>query len=156
MSLEVKGYTLYFAYGSNMNQKQFQERCPASFVLCRAELGGYRFVLTTSGYASIVEKPGAVVHGLLCALAPADEATLDLKEGVAKGEYRREILEVETDLDYMMPALVYIDNAPMAEEGVVPKEGYEGYMGKILDGSWRHDLPPKYHRELEEWAPDEK
>ena len=140
-----RGYTLYFSYGSNMFEPQFKERCPNSFVLCRAELANHRFVITTSGYASVVKEIGSIAHGLLCALAPADEAELDRREGVVNGDYRREECVVATELDYPVHVLVYIDNAQ--GEG----KPNPGYLEKILAGALRHELPVEAIIEIASW-----
>ena len=54
----------YFAYGSNMNIKQMQERCPGSKPLIPAVLKDYR--LTERKYADIDPEPGSCVHGVMC------------------------------------------------------------------------------------------
>src|SRR5262245_42084570 len=128
-------YTLYFAYGSNMNEPQFRDRCPHSFFLCRATLSGYRFVITSRGYANVLKSESSTAHGVLCAITESDEKELDFREGVHKNIYRRETLPVTTELGYTMPALVYVDNAE--DEG----QPNAGYLEKVLDGARRHGLP---------------
>lgn len=139
-------YTLYFAYGSNMNHQQFTERCPSSHIICRAQLLNYQFVITSRGYANVLKKESGVVHGLLCAITEPDEKTLDLKEGVYLNKYRREWHPVETEFGYTIPALIYIDNT---EDKGSPKPGY---LKKILAGAEKHQLPPDAIREIELWS----
>ena len=73
---------LYFAYGSNLEPKQFGSRCPQSRVLGPATLAHHRFFITARGYASIEPSTGSRVHGVLAELTEADEASLDSFEGV--------------------------------------------------------------------------
>lgn len=139
-------YTLYFAYGSNMNEAQLKKRCPASHFLCRAALPDHRFVITSRGYASVVPRAGAMVHGVLIALTEPDERTLDRYEHVAEGMYRRATVEVITEFGYAVPALIYIDD--IAGEGP-PKPGY---LERIIEGARRHALPPEAIAAIEAWA----
>jgi len=139
-------HTLYFAYGSNMNEPQFKERCPSSYFLCRAQLPGYRFVITTRGAANVLKREGGAVHGVLCALTEADEQELDRREGVHRNWYRREWLPVVTEFGYTLTALIYIDC--IEAEGVP----MVGYLEKVLAGARRHGLPPAAVAEIESWA----
>jgi hypothetical protein len=139
-------YTLYFAYGSNMNEVQLRKRCPSSHFLCRAVLADHRFVITSRGYASVTPHAGGKVHGVHIALTEPDERSLDRYEGVAEGMYRRAWLEVVTEFGYAVPALLYIDD--IGGEGP-PKQGY---LERILEGARRHALPADAIAELEEWA----
>ena len=139
-------YTLYFAYGSNMNEEQLMERCPSSHFLCRATLPEHRFVITTRGFASVVPEAGDKVHGVLCALTESDEWELDRREGVHENIYRRDRLPVVTEFGYGMNALIYIDHV---KEPGVPRKGY---LEKILAGAKRHHLPPSYLTEIKSWA----
>jgi gamma-glutamylcyclotransferase (GGCT)/AIG2-like uncharacterized protein YtfP len=118
-------YTLYFAYGSNMNEQQFKERCPSSFILCRAKLPDYRFVITSRGYASVLRTNGGVVHGLLCAITESDEKELDRREGVYGNIYRREWHLVVTEFGYSISGLVYVDNT---EDEGPPKKGSSRFV----------------------------
>lgn len=139
-------YTLYFAYGSNMNEAQLKKRCPASHFLCRATLAEHRFVITSRGYASVVPHAGGRAHGVLIALTEPDEHTLDDYEHVAEGMYRRAWLDVVTEFGYAVPALIYIDDIG----GEAPPK--PGYLDRILDGARRHALPPHAIAEIEAWA----
>ncbi|KXH65240.1 AIG2 family protein [Colletotrichum nymphaeae SA-01] len=95
---------LYFAYGSNLSPTQMSLRCPASTPLGLAHLPDHTFIINARRYANVVPNgpvnpahsaaaatttdpvsgpasaPG--VYGVLYALPPQDEATLDRCEGV--------------------------------------------------------------------------
>lgn len=137
-------YTLYFAYGSNMNAVRFRERCPSSAPLCRAVLRDHRFIITKRGYANIVPAPRQTVHGLLCALTSEDEKVLDRCEGVPT-YYKKHNLTVQTDGGYTLNALVYIDSV------VDPGTPKAGYLEIILAGARHHQLPDSAIKEIESW-----
>jgi len=139
-------YTLYFTYGSNMNEAQMAIRCPSSFFLCRARLPDHRFIITSRGYASVLEAPGCTVHGVLCAVTGPDERALDRWEEVRRNYYRRETRMVVTELGHSIPALIYIDN--LVDEGAPRSDYLEG----VLDGARRHGLPPEVIEEIGNWA----
>jgi cation transport regulator ChaC len=135
----------YFAYGSNMDARQFAERCPASVFEGRAVLPDHRWIITNRGVASVIRSPGHTVHGVLARLTPADEKTLDRREGVASGCYRREFLEVMRGDGTRHLALVYVANDP--GEGT-PRPGY---LERILAGAQHHGLPAAAIAEIESW-----
>jgi len=139
-------YSLYFAYGSNMNEAQLKKRCPASHFLCRATLPGQRFVITSRGYASVRKSPTGTAHGLLIALTEPDERELDRCEHVSEGMYRRATMDVVTEFGYAVPALIYIDDI----DGEGPPAA--GYLERILEGARRHALPADAIAAIEGWA----
>jgi len=56
---------LYFAYGSNLDRRRFEARCPGSRPVAAAELRGYRLAFRGNGHADIVRQKGGVVRGAL-------------------------------------------------------------------------------------------
>ena len=86
--------TLYFAYGSNMSRALMRPRCPTAREIGVAALAGYRFIVTTDGYASIVRAPGGTVHGLVWRLMPRDLAVLNAYESLETGLYHTATLPV--------------------------------------------------------------
>ncbi|EIW75837.1 hypothetical protein CONPUDRAFT_169092 [Coniophora puteana RWD-64-598 SS2] len=82
--------SIYFGYGSNMWLDQMRRRCPHSTYLGIARLNGYRWLINSRHYANVALSPppvkkddaGGVVWGLVYHLTPADEAALDVNEGV--------------------------------------------------------------------------
>ena len=111
---------LYFAYGSNMWDAQMAARCPQSRKVGLARLPGYRWIITTRGYANVVESPTEEVEGVLFEISESDERLLDGFEGVASGFYRKGELQVLSGAKKVI-ALVYLD--PVTAEGV-PKQEY--------------------------------
>ncbi len=78
---------LYFAYGSNLDVPQMQERCPTSKPVMRARLGDHRLDFTHlsrrwgGGAADILPEPGATVWGGLYQLDREEIERLDGFEG---------------------------------------------------------------------------
>ena len=72
----------YFAYGSNLNTKQFESRCPNSRFVSKAVLVDYKFIIASRSYASVVPSPGDRVEGALYELTTDDEDRLDPTIGV--------------------------------------------------------------------------
>jgi gamma-glutamylcyclotransferase len=78
---------LYFAYGSNLDEKQMRERCPGARRHARATLPGH--ALAFGGFshrwggavASVIRKRGHEVEGLLYAIPTPEVALLDRFEG---------------------------------------------------------------------------
>lgn len=109
-----------FGYGSNMWDEQMRKRCPGSRKAGFGRLRGYRWIISTRGYANVVESAEDEVEGVLFTLSPEDEAALDRFENVAAGSYRKENLPVWID-GREVTALVYVD--PITHEGP-PKPEY--------------------------------
>lgn len=133
---------LYFAYGSNLLRSQMIERCPEHKFHCLASLGAYRFLIGERGYATIEPSVEDSVHGVVYQLSPSDEKTLDRREGVALGCYRKDYLTLSGPCGPISDVLVYVD--PRATPGR-PKDGY---MSKILAGASQFDLPTPYQHFL--------
>lgn len=118
---------LYFAYGSNMWNEQINKRCPDSTKLGIARLAGYRWIISTRGYANVVESLNDEVEGVLFEISESDEQTLDAKEGVGSGGYQKGELTVVLGAKAMV-ALVYLD--PVITEGAPIPE----YIERINQG----------------------
>lgn len=127
----------YFAYGSNLWREQMQARCPGHRFLGSGILMGYRVIITTRGYASVVRSQSDLVFGSVYAISESDEESLDLCEGVRDGLYRKEMIEVETERGPMR-CLVYVD--PVEEEGAPRQE----YIERIRRGIADARLPSFY------------
>ena len=69
----------YFAYGSNMNVSQTQQRCPGITHIGRFQLKGFRLVFNY--HADIIPAEGCIVHGGLWNITRNHEDALDRYEG---------------------------------------------------------------------------
>ena len=127
----------YFAYGSNMWREQMQDRCPNHQVIGSGVLKGYRWIISTRGYANIVKSSLEVVHGVVYAISGSDEQNLDDCEGVNQGSYVKVHLSVEIN-NLPTICLVYVD--PTEEEGLAEFE----YIDRIKKGIADAGLPADY------------
>lgn len=139
----------YFAYGSNMNWKQMQRRCPSSKFFCVARLPDYRFAiarhsqLRQCGTANIFPQTGLEVWGIVYDVSDQDLITLDSYED----GYRREKVLVfqRGDGHHPIEVLIYIaekeDNAPLANAE---------YKRLIVEGAKHWNVPDSYRLVLEE------
>ncbi len=137
---------LYFAYGSNMDVLQMQQRCPTASLAGRATLKAYRFIIQRDGFASVVADPMAAVFGLLWQLQPEDEAALDQYEGISVGLYRKEMVTVRNATGQNVSAMIYI-----AEEAT-PGQPEADYLKSILAAARAFSFPETYCQQLEQWG----
>ena len=128
---------LYFAYGSNLWEDQMLKRCPDCRKLGRADLAGYRWIISPRGYANIVASERDAVEGVLYEISPADEVSLDKYEGVASGCYDKAELPLSHNGKDLI-ALIYID--PSLGEGPPKPE----YITRINAGLADAGLSPEY------------
>lgn len=129
------GYSLYFAYGSNLSTESMRHRCPDSIKLGTAVLQDWR--LTFRGVADVEESEGDVAFGGLWLCPPRDIRSLDRYEGVAGGFYRKRVLTVQAE-DGPMDALVYVMNPTPLDNRSLPSQHY---FGTIAAGYRDYGLP---------------
>lgn len=143
---------LYFAYGSNMDRLQMADRCPNSTFVSPAMLTDYRYKIDASGFATILTETDANVWGLIWQLTPACEATLDQYEGVDKGIYQKEMIEVKVEHEFYS-CLVYIlaYQQAFADRKNLP---YLDYQEWIVQAAKESAFPSSYQQELDSWLPD--
>lgn len=128
---------LYFAYGSNLWLGQMRDRCPDHRIVGHGILSGYRWIISSRGYANIVEATQDEVHGVVYEISESDEENLDKAEGVASGSYRKEWLKVVVN-GVATSCLVYRD--PTQSEGSPRDE----YIRRINLGIEHAELPEDY------------
>jgi hypothetical protein len=142
----VRGSRLYFAYGSNLDEQQMEERCFTAAIYGLAYIEGYQFVINGRGVASISEKPQGIVEGVLWTITPSDERLLDWYEGVPSGYYMKDCLMVtDKTSGGMVEALVYISTDSDLGQ---PRPGY---LERIIRAAEHHGLSESYVRALKGW-----
>lgn len=99
---------LYFAYGTNMDRRAMEARCPRSRPLGRARLVRHRLFFMACGAASVMRDAKASVHGVLWELAPSDVGALDRYEEVGRGLYRKILTPVLREPTGSVHALIYV------------------------------------------------
>ena len=138
----------YFAYGSNMNWRQMQKRCPSARFVCIARLTDHQFGITrhsrlrNCGTANVFPAPGSAVWGIMYEISDAE---LDILDSFEDG-YRRAFLPIHPGENGAAPlnALVYI----AAIEDNVPLPNAE-YRRLMVEGARHWKLPPSYIALLE-------
>lgn len=104
---------LYAAYGRNVNISHMKLICPNSKVVAKSWLHDYRLVFKgrlRTAQATVIPEPGQAVPLVIWEVSDQDVAALDLCEGVARGCYKKEYMEVEVDGE-MKSAMLYVMNA---------------------------------------------
>jgi gamma-glutamylcyclotransferase len=127
----------YFAYGSNLWREQMRCRCPDHRIVGRGSVKGYRWIISTRGYATIVKSEGDEVHGVIYEISESDECRLDRCEGVDCGAYRKQTILVEFEGRHR-ECLVYVD--AVEQEGMAKNE----YIERVNKGLSDSELPSEY------------
>ena len=122
----------YFAYSSNLNKKQMQERCPDSKPLFTATLPNYKLVFVgwsrqwRGGVASIKLLRGNRVRGAIYEISDQCLRRLDKSEA----GYARLNVTVFNEDNEPFPAVTYIrsgqfeESLPSREYAAVIRQGY--------------------------------
>ena len=128
----------YFAYGSNLNHKQMQERCPNSKPRFLATLHHYKLVFVgwsrpwRGGIASIKAARGERVIGGIYEISENDLRRLDKYEGYPSN-YNRLKVTVFNENNEPTEAVTYIksgqleETLPSKEYGEVLRQGYRDW-----------------------------
>ena len=136
----------YFAYGSNMDQKQMKERCPGAELLGTASLRNYKLAFTifsekrNCGCADIIPDYFSAVYGLLYRMTDSDFELLDKYEGVAEKAYQRIRVTIEDGNGSLIEAETY-EVVSKEEEHQMPSEHY---LGQILGPAQEFRFPLDY------------
>ena len=135
---------IYFAYGSNINQKQMAFRCNDALPVAIAYVRDFRFIINSMGVATIIPVSGLVVRGVLWQISKSDEDELDIYEGVSSNLYTKERCNVSV-VDENIDALVYI--ATNSELGSPRKN----YLETITDGIVSFKADVNWIDEVQSW-----
>ncbi len=87
---------LYFAYGSNLNHHQMNNRCDGAKYIKKHVIKGYKLCFSHKtnhsvyGHANIIKNKKSEVHGALWDITRNDEKELDGYEGVDYNYYQKE------------------------------------------------------------------
>jgi len=132
----------YFAYGSNLNQRQMLERCPDSKPKFIATLPNYKLVFVgwsrqwRGGVASIKPFRGERVPGAIYEISDRDLRRLDSCEGYREGypgDYNRLNVTVFDEKGEAVAATTYIkarqseETPPSQEYLSIMQQGYRDW-----------------------------
>lgn len=112
----------YIAYGSNLNTRQMERRCPDAKIVGTAILDGWELLFKgskTGSYLTIEQNPDGSVPVAVWEVSERDERNLDLYEGYPTFYYKKEIIIpveiIETGQIRKLSTFVYImhENRPL-------------------------------------------
>lgn len=134
----------YFAYGTNIDSIEMEDRCPGAVEVGTAVLSNYGFLINSRGVATVVPTEGKIVYGVLWSVSSDHLITLDDYEGVHFGTYRREPIKVVFN-DEDLEAEIYLaaDLRPGHPRG--------DYLKRIVASATKRSFPESYIQELEQW-----
>lgn len=121
----------YYAYGSNMDKKQMEDR-KIEFVpeRLRGLLKNWQLVFNKkrqsdgAGVGNIIPKDDSLVEGIIYKINRESVKLLDKAEGTRTGHYFRWYLEVESDDNKFLMCVMYIANPERVVEGLKPTKEY--------------------------------
>ncbi len=142
----------YFAYASNMNRRQVEQRAGALPEEKNARLDNYelnfeKIARGGTGTANIVPAEGKAVWGVLYRVTEQQLKALDRFEGVPEHYRRSEVTVVDSDAR-KVGAQVYL--ARKVRKGLKPDRLY---LQKIIEGAEEHGLPADYIERLKSIIP---
>ena len=120
---------LYFAYGSNLNHHQMNNRCSRAKYIKKHTLNGYKLCFSHKtnhsiyGHANIIKSKNSKVPGALWKISKKDEKELDGYEGVDYNYYSKEYLRINGK-----KVLVYVQKI------FYLKKPNSTYLHTIIDG----------------------
>ena len=137
-----------FAYGSNLDEHQFQQRCPSHVILGRGRLKDHTIHYSLysdvrqGGVADIKPSVGDEVWGLVYWINDEDLARLDDIEG-HPNDYLRIEVQVEMDNKEIQKVWIYdvCDKRPHIEPSNI-------YQWLVFKGAWRLGAPFSYLKKI--------
>lgn len=133
----------YFAYGSNMNLKQMQKRCPNAKFITVGKLNGHKFVYDgfskrrNGPVANIIESESDFVLGVIFLVDEQDEKNLDRFEGYPK-TYDKKFCKVDGEDGSVYNVFLYF-RKPL--QIGTPQEDYRNI---VIEGAKDIGLPQEY------------
>ena len=136
---------LHFAYGSNLSFAQMDSRCPENTQMGIGILYGYRWIISSRGYANVVKSDSDYVMGRIYKINKRDEESLDKKEGFNSipSCYDKETLSIIVD-GVSCDCFVYVD--PVIQEGHPKNEYIDRINVGLVDSRFSDEYVEKYIR----------
>lgn len=155
---------IYIAYGSNMDFKQMEYRCPDAIFMGVGVIEDYELLFKgslTGSYATIEKKKGSTVPVYLWSISARDEKSLDRYEGCPTFYYKKTLpVRVEGG---SIDGMVYIMHEerrlgiPTGQYYNVLYDGYKrfGFDTKILKNALQKSVEG-INEEKHEWGKDRR
>ncbi len=139
----------YFAYGSNLDRSQMQDRCPGSRVFRAGCLNGYQLDFTcfsqrwAGGVADVVRSEGAEVWGVIYEIIDSDLKSLDRYEGYPDvyTRFQTTIRSGESEVESVWTYTVREKSGPFRPS--------EKYLGILKNTCVEYEFPDYYTQVLE-------
>ena len=139
---------LNFAYGSNLSNKQMEERCPSAKFISVGWLPGYRLDFTRysknwkGGVADVVSSPDDDVWGVVYSLNEADFEVLDDYEGFpgCYDRFQADIFTLEGKL-----GSIWVYTVTKKADFIPPTEEYLAIIRKAAED---YNFSPLYREAL--------
>ncbi|MCD1634071.1 gamma-glutamylcyclotransferase [Martelella mediterranea] len=137
----------YFAYGSNMLTERLVRRCPSARPVAPAVLENHALAFSKignegSGKATLVERPGETVFGVVFMLDLSERGLLDAFEGRGNGYDRIDDCAVRLLKDEaMVSACTYKAPPAFRDPALLP---FDWYHALVIAGARQHGLPADY------------
>jgi len=140
-------YSPAFGYGSNLGLEQMRNRCPDNVYSCIAKLDGWKWIINTRGFATIIPSPNDYVWGTVLLLHAHDERSLDGFEGPS---YVKSVLSVHLVGVKTNPGavLTYIDKITTPGR---PRQSYIPRLEKAMEDGKAKGIPQAYFDKY--WMP---
>jgi len=127
---------LYFAYGSNTNLQQMENRCPNAELVGLAKLKGYKLAYR-AGFLTVLKDARFKTTVAAWQITPDHEESLDVYEGYPK-LYGKKTLQAKTGLFKKENGLIYTMQPPYNNCISMPSESYhsccmQGYSDCGID-----------------------
>lgn len=137
---------LYFAYGSNMLEKQMLERGCSIMNKNKGKLYNFEFKFNKkskdgSGKANIIEKEGSVVEGVIFEIDEVSLQRLTLKEV----DYHKKIVTILSKNE-VLNCITFVADENKIDNTLKPKKDYKE---KIVLGAKEFELTKEYISFLE-------
>jgi gamma-glutamylcyclotransferase (GGCT)/AIG2-like uncharacterized protein YtfP len=140
-------HCLYFAYGSNMNFKQMETRCPGAIFVCQARVNNWSYFINGNGYAGIEENLNSYTLGCVWKLGDNHLKSLDEYEAVKEGYYDRTTIQASlVPTGVKNETIVYLSNN--RKYGKPARH----YQKEVLEGARQVGLPENYIQMLLKWS----
>ncbi len=145
----------YFAYGSNLDPTQMDERGISVEKSEIAELPGWKLAFTIysdtwgGGVADILPDPEGIVKGAVYTINKDDLKKLDHYEGrmvendMERGMYRRQYLPVKTGGGWKT-VLTYVVNKTVEHKKQMDLKPSKRYLRTIVTGAQEHSIDKRY------------
>jgi gamma-glutamylcyclotransferase len=130
-------------------------RCPGSTYLGIGVLRDWKWLISASGYANIIESQGDIVYGFVYTITSSDEDRLDGYEGVPECYIKQtlSVMMMGHGEGKRVDAMVYLDTIVGEAK---PKTEYIGRMNSAIEDAVDKGIPKGYiEKYLRPFIPEE-